>query len=261
MKISEVLSFLEKKYPLHYQEDFDNCGVQCGDKEQEITGVLICFEMSDETIDEAIRRNANLVISHHPLILRKGIFKIEPTNRVGRIICRALENRMVLYSMHTNLDSAVGGVNDTFAAKLGLQNVQVLSTIEGETNVGLGRIGDLPEALPAKVFLLRLKETLGLQVVRYYGNIDGAVRRVAVLGGGGSSFIGQALAAGADVYVTGDVKYHDFHSADRKMLIADIGHFESEHFIKEIIFNELKENFNTFAVSLAESEKMQISIL
>ena len=261
MKISEVLSFLEEKYPLHYQEDFDNCGVQCGDKEQEITGVLICFEMSDETIDEAIRRNANLVISHHPLILRKGIFKIEPTNRVGRIICKALENRMVLYSMHTNLDSAVGGVNDTFADKLGLQNVQVLSTIEGETNVGLGRIGDLPEALPAKVFLLRLKETLGLQVIRYYGNIDGVVRRVAVLGGGGSSFIGQALAAGADVYVTGDVKYHDFHSADRKMLIADIGHFESEHFIKEIIFNELKENFNTFAVSLSEVEKLQISII
>ena len=261
MKISEVLSFLEEKYPLHYQEDFDNCGVQCGDKEQEITGVLVCFEMSDETIDEAIRHNANLVISHHPLILRKGIFKIEPTNRVGRIICKALENKMVLYSMHTNLDSAEGGVNDTFAAKLGLQNVQVLSTIEGETNVGLGRIGDLPEALPAKVFLLRLKEMLGLQVVRYYGNIDGLVRRVAVLGGGGSSFIGQAMAAGADVYVTGDVKYHDFHSTDRKMLIADIGHFESEHFIKEIIFNELKENFNTFAVSLAESEKMQISIL
>ena len=168
---------------------------------------------------------------------------------------------MVLYSMHTNLDSAVGGVNDTFADKLGLENVNVLSPIEGEANVGLGRIGDLPEAIPAKVFLLRLKEALGLQMVRYYGNIDGLIRRVAVLGGGGSSFIGQALAAGADIYVTGDVKYHDFHSADRKMIIADIGHFESEHFIKEIIFNELKENFNTFAVSLAESEKMQISIL
>ena len=94
MKISEVLSFLEEKYPLHYQEDFDNCGIQCGDKEQEITGVLVCFEMSDETIDEAIRRNANLVISHHPLILRKGICKIEPTNRVGRVICKALENKM-----------------------------------------------------------------------------------------------------------------------------------------------------------------------
>lgn len=365
MKISEVLSFLEGKYPLNYQEEFDNCGIQCGDKEQEITGVLVCFEMSEETIDEAIRHNANLVISHHPLILRKGIFKIEPTNRVGRIICKALENKMVLYSMHTNLDSAVGGVNDTFAAKLGLENVRVLSPIpaglcklsffvpadhaesvcnalfeagcghignydhcaykveghgmfrptvgsnpfigiHGEvteveeeriemvfpahlqkkviitlyqshpyeepafdiyplenTNrkVGLGRIGDLPEAVPAQIFLLKLKETLGLQTVRYYGNTDKLIRRVAVLGGGGSSFIGQAMAAGADIYVTGDVKYHDFHSSDRKMIIADIGHFESEHFIKEIIFNELKENFNTFAVSLAESEKMQISIL
>ena len=350
---------------MHYQEDFDNCGIQCGDKEQEITGVLVCFEMSEETIDEAIRRNANLVISHHPLVLRKGIFKIEPTNRVGRVICKALENKMVLYSMHTNLDSAEGGVNDTFASRLGLQNVKVLSPIGAElckiaffvpadhsetvcnalfeagcgrignydhcaykvsgtgtfrpndaahpfigktgvaetveeeriemvfpahiqkkviealyqshpyeepafdiyrienTNrkVGLGRIGELPEAMPAKMFLLKLKETFGLQMVRYYGNDEGFVRRVAVLGGGGSSFIGQAMAAGADVYVTGDVKYHDFHSADRRMLIADIGHFESEHFIKEIIYNELKENFNTFAVSLSEVEKLQISIV
>lgn len=261
MKISEVLSFLEKKYPLSYQEDFDNCGIQCGDKEREITGVLVCFEMSEETIDEAIRLNANLVISHHPLILRKGIFKIEPVGRVGKVICKALENKMVLYSMHTNLDSAVGGVNDTFADKLGLENVSVLSPIEGEANVGLGRIGDLPEAITAKVFLLRLKEALGLQMVRYYGNIDGLVRRVAVLGGGGSSFIGQALAAGADAYVTGDIKYHDFHTAERQMLIADIGHFESEHFIKEIIYNELKENFNTFAVSLSEVEKLRISII
>ena len=365
MKISEVLSFLEEKYPLHYQEDFDNCGVQCGDKDREITGVLVCFEMSEETIDEAIRRNANLVISHHPLILRKGIFKIEPTNRVGRIICKALEHRMVLYSMHTNLDSAEGGVNDTFASKLGLDNVKVLSPIpaglckiaffvpadyaehvcaalfevgcgklgnyehcaykvagrgtfrptdgaspfigtNGETEtvveeriemvfpshlqkkvvaalyaahpyeepafdlfrlentnckVGLGRIGDLPTSVSAEDFLLKLKEIFGLQMIRFYGDLRGSIRRVAVLGGGGSSFIGQAMAAGADVYVTGDVKYHDFHSADRKMLIVDIGHFESEHFIKEIIFKELKENFNTFAVSLAESEKMQISVL
>lgn len=361
MKIKEVLSFLERKYPLHYQEDFDNCGIQCGDKEQDVSGVLVCFEMSEETIEEAIRLNANLVISHHPLILRKGIFKIEPTNRVGRVICKALENKMVLYSMHTNLDSAEGGVNDTFTAKLGLENVKVLSPITaglckisffvpsdysekvcealfesgcgrlgnyehcayrvsgsgtfrptigakpfigttGQTEkvdeeriemvfpspiqkkvvetlyathpyeepafdiyrlenqnprVGLGRIGDLPEAVPTNIFLLKLKEIFGLQMIRYYGNPSAIIRRVAVMGGGGSSYIGQALAAGADAYVTGDIKYHDFHSAEKKMLIADIGHFESEHFIKEIIFNELKENFNTFAVSLSKVENLQ----
>lgn len=261
MKISEVLSFLEKKCPLSYQEDFDNCGIQCGDKEREITGVLVCFEMSEETIDEAIRLNANLVISHHPLVLRKGIFKIEPIGRVGKVICKALENKMVLYSMHTNLDSAEGGLNDAFAAKLGLSNVTVLDPIDGEANVGLGRVGDLPCALPAKDFLLKLKETFDVQMIRYFGNVNQDIRRVAVLGGGGSSFIGQALAAGADAYVTGDIKYHDFHTAERRMLIADIGHFESEHFIKEIIYNELKENFNTFAVSLSEVEKLQISII
>ena len=131
MKIKEVLSHLEHRFPLDYQEDFDNCGVQCGDVQREITGVLVCFDMSDETIDEAIALNANLVISHHPLMLKKGIRKIEPTNRVGRILCKALEHKMVLYSMHTNLDSAPGGVNDLFAQKLGLQNVSVLSPLDG----------------------------------------------------------------------------------------------------------------------------------
>src|SRR5574344_991953 len=126
MKIKEVLTYLEDKYPLHLQEDFDNCGVQCGDKELELTGILVCFEMSDATIDEAIAKKANLIISHHPLILRRGICKIEPTNRVGRILCKALENRMLLYSMHTNLDVAQGGVNDCFAKKMNLSNISVL---------------------------------------------------------------------------------------------------------------------------------------
>ncbi len=262
MKIKEVLSHLEQKFPLSYQEDFDNCGVQCGDKEQEITGVLVCFEMSDATINEAIQLGANLVISHHPLILKKGIQKIEPTNRVGRIICKALENRMVLYSMHTNLDSAPGGINDLFAAKLGLQEVEVLSPLPTEEGaVGLGRVGVLPEAVQAEQFLKKVKETFGVQAVRYYGDLSKAVRRVAVCGGGGSSFIALAVAAKADIYVTGDIKYHDFHTADRRMIIADIGHLESEQFAKEIIYNELKENFTNFAVSFAEVEKMKIDII
>lgn len=272
MKIKEVLSHLEQKFPLSYQEDFDNCGIQCGDKEREITGVLVCFEMSDETIDEAIALNANLVISHHPLMLKRGIQKIEPTNRVGRILCKALENRMVLYSMHTNLDSAPEGVNDLFAKKLNLQNVSVLepnekyfsAPSEGEGKgcmVGLGRVGNLPAPMSAEKFLLSLKEIFGVPAVRYYGDLEKPVQRVALCGGSGGSYIGTAQAAGADVYVSGDIKYHDFHTADRKMLIADIGHLESEQFVKEIIFNEIKENFTNFAVSFTKVEKMRISII
>ena len=365
MKIKEVLSHLEQKFPLSYQEDFDNCGIQCGDKEREITGVLVCFEMSDATIDEAIQLGANLVISHHPLILRKGIMKVEPTHRVGRIICKALEHKMVLCSMHTNLDSAPGGVNDLFAAKLGLHDVEVLSPADGNLRkiaffvpeshcekvqealfavgcgrlgnyeqcayrvhgeggflpneaahpfigtagkretveeervemvfpahlqrtviqalyanhpyeepafdiyklenpsrtVGLGRVGNLAEAVEGEAFLRHVKETFGVEAVKYYGNLSKPVRRVAVCGGGGSSFISDAMAAKADIYISGDIKYHDFHTADGRMIIADIGHLESEQFVKEIIYNELKENFSNFAVSFAEVEKMKIGII
>ena len=131
MTIKEVTQYLEKKFPLYLQEDFDNCGVQCGDVRQEITGAMVCFEMSEQVIDEAWANGCNLVISHHPLMLKRGICKIEPRDRVGGMICKALAHNMVLYSMHTNIDSGEGGGNDAFAEKLGLKNVKVLEPHKG----------------------------------------------------------------------------------------------------------------------------------
>lgn len=261
MKISEVTHYLEQKFPLRLQEDFDNCGVQCGDIEQEISGVLVCFEMSDKVIEEALNKHANLVISHHPLILRHGICKIEPTNRIGRIICKALANNMVLYSMHTNIDSAEGGGNDVFAEKLQLQNVRVLVPSEQPdlaSKNGLGRIGSLPEPMTLPVFLQYVKDKMELHTLRYYGNPDAMIEKVAVCGGGGSSFIEDAMAAGADAYVTGDIKYHDFFRADKKMLIADIGHYEGEFYIKEIIYKAIKEKFTTFAATVSKMDILEI---
>ncbi|HPE41325.1 MAG TPA: Nif3-like dinuclear metal center hexameric protein, partial [Bacteroidales bacterium] len=127
MKIKEVIHHLETKFPLHWQEDFDNCGIQCGDKEREITGVMVCFDMSEKVLDEAIAKNCNMVISHHPIIYKTGLKKVEPTNRVGKVICKALENKILLYSMHTNIDSGINGGNVLFAQKLGLKQLQVLS--------------------------------------------------------------------------------------------------------------------------------------
>lgn len=365
MKIKEVLAHLEKRFPLHLQEDFDNCGVQCGDKEREITGALVCFEISEETIDEAIAKNANLVLSHHPLMLKRGICKIEPTHRVGRILCKALENKMVLYSLHTNLDVAKGGINDVFAEKMNLTDIKVLSEKDGnlqklsvfvpqdyseslqnalfkagcgqignyencayrisgtgsfkpldhanpfigkvgETEyvnedriemvfpssiqkrvidvlyqnhpyeepafdicqlenpakgVGLGRVGNLPTPMTTDTFLHFVKDTFQINMLRYYGDQSQTIRRVAVCGGSGSSFIHTAQTAEADAYISGDIKYHDFHLSDNRMLILDIGHFESEHFAKQIIYNELKVFFSNFAVSLATVEKMQTKII
>jgi len=358
MKIKEVIQFLEQKFPLHWQEDFDNCGVQCGDKEREITGIVVCFDMSEAVLEETIAKGANMVISHHPIIYKNSIKRIEPTDRVGKILCKALENKILLYSMHTNIDSGKNGGNLLFAQKLGLQKLSVLSPKEnqfyklvvfvpfensiilkealfkagcgnignyshcsyscegvgsfkplpgssphiGQHNhierveeervemvfprnkkrqiievlyqhhpyeepafdiialenqnreVGLGRVGWLPQPMPANSFIKYVKEKLKLESVRFSGNMELEIHKVAVCGGGGASFIQDALAAEADVYITGDLKYHDFFIPENKMLLIDIGHFEGEHFIREIITTLLQENFTTFAVHFTKAE-------
>lgn len=362
MTIKEVTQYLEKKFPLYLQEDFDNCGVQCGDVRQEITGAMVCFEMSEQVIDEAIENSCNLVISHHPLMLKRGINKIVPTDRVGAMICKALAHNMVLYSMHTNIDSGEGGGNDAFAAKLGLRNVKVLEphkglyrklvvfvpaadaerlksalfavgcgvqgnydccayTLDGrgqfrpteganpyigeenrlehvaeervemiypaglqhavvkavydnhpyeepafdllplgnESRVtGLGRIGDLPEEMTVTDFLTYLRGKMDLGHFRYCGDESKTVRRVAVCGGGGAGFIDLAAACGADAYVSGDFKYHDFFKSHSGPLLVDIGHYEGEYFIKNIIFNLLKEKFANFATLISKMEKLEV---
>ena len=362
MTIKEVTQYLEKKFPLYLQEDFDNCGVQCGDVRQEITGAMVCFEMSEQVIDEAWANGCNLVISHHPLMLKRGICKIEPCDRVGGMICKALAHNMVLYSMHTNIDSGEGGGNDAFAEKLGLKNVKVLEphkglyrklvvfvpadhaeklksalfavgcgeqgrydacayTTEGQgqfrpmdganpfigvghklehvaeeriemiyptglqravvqavydnhpyeepafdllplenesRTIGLGRIGDLPNAMTADDFLDYLKDKLGLTHCRYAGDKTKTIRKVAVCGGGGAGFIDLAIASGADAYVSGDFKYHDFFKSHSGTLLVDIGHYEGECFNKNIIFDLLNEKFTTFATLISKMEKVEV---
>lgn len=365
MKIKEVIAHLERKYPLYWQESFDNCGIQCGDVEQEITSAMVCFDFSVEVLEDALAKGANLVISHHPLLLRSEIRNVTPTCRVGKILCKALENRLVLYSMHTNMDSATYGGNTLFAEKLGLQDCEVLAPKEGmfqklvcfvpqshtqqlkdalfaigcgkmgnyshccyaldgcgsflpeegaqpyvgasfqlevvkeeriemifptmmqkkviqtiyqnhpyeepafdlyklengNRYVGLGRIGTLPKPMQLTEFLEFVKQALDLQAIRYSGELNKPIARVAVCGGGGSSFIQMALRNGADAYVTGDIKYHDFFIPENKMLLVDIGHFEGEHFIREIICNELKENFTNFATFISDKEKREVKYL
>lgn len=266
MKIKEVTDYLESRFPLSLQESFDNCGVQCGDVEREITGALVCFEMTEDVIEEAIAMNANLVISHHPLMLKHGICKIEPKDRVGGIICKALENKMVLYSMHTNIDSAENGGNDAFAERLGLQDTRVLKPALGEdengqARNGLGRIGKLAQPMTTQAFLQYVKQKMNLKVVRYNGSVDKTIETVAVCGGGGASFIEDAMAAGADAYVTGDIKYHDFFRPNGKMLLADIGHYEGEYFIREIIYMAIKEKFPIFAAAISKLDKLEIEYL
>jgi putative NIF3 family GTP cyclohydrolase 1 type 2 len=125
--------------------------------------------------------------------------------------------------------------------------------------VGLGRMGLLPECMPATDFIHYVKEKLNLEAIKFSGNKNAEIKKVAVCGGGGASFVVDALAAGADAYITGDLKYHDFFVSENKMLLIDIGHFEGEHFIREIIVSLLHENFNTFVTQFTETEIPVIS--
>lgn len=260
MKIKEVLAFMEQKCPLSWQEDFDNCGVQCGDRQKELSGIEVCFNFSEEVLNDAIEKKNNLIISHHPLIFA-GLKKIEPTNEIGRMVIKAIENGLTLYSMHTNMDSAVWGGNWLFAEKLQLSDCKVLEPHDGEPEVGLGRIGKLPKEMELAEFIAFVKEKLQVEHLRYTGNPDLKIARVALCGGAGGSLLKTALRAGADAYLTGDLKYHDFFSADKKMLIADLGHFETEHFIKDIIFDLLKKQFADVPLSLYEGETSGIQFV
>ncbi len=316
MRVKEITNAIEAVAPLYLQEDFDNAGMQVGDPNSEVDGVMLCTDVTEEIVDEAVRRGIGLVISHHPLIFH-GLKKIMGRNRVERIVAMAIRHNVCIYSAHTNMDNARGGVNYKMAEKLGLTDLSVLEPQCGTLRklvvyvptaqadaveramhaAGAGRLGDYdscsyrlsgegryraldgaapfagkvgerhvePEVrlevlmhkaqthavlramlaahpyeepafdiipldnadrysgsgvvgsispTPAIDFLRRAKETFGTGVVRYSGNVEGVtVDRVALCGGAGSFLVRAAIASGAQVMVTGDVKYHEFQDA------------------------------------------------
>ncbi|MBQ8364970.1 MAG: Nif3-like dinuclear metal center hexameric protein [Bacteroidaceae bacterium] len=327
--------------PLPLQDGFDNAGMQVGLTDAEVTGVLLCLDVTEAVVDEAVALGYNLIVSHHPLIF-SPLKRVTGSTYVERCVIKALANGVAIYSAHTNLDNAPGGVNYRIAAKLGLQNVKILvpkenallklsvyvpvahadavrsalfaagcgnignygscsynavgygtfeagegtnpfcgsigslhkeeevridtimpSYIKGRVvkallaahpyeepafdiyplqnswdSVGAGIIGDLPVAVDETAFMQQIKDTFAVGSVRHTSLLGKAVKRVALCGGAGGSFAGAAMAAGADVYITGEARYHDLFNYDGKMLVAVIGHYESEQFTMEI-FKEI----------------------
>ena len=327
--------------PLPLQDGFDNAGLQVGLTDAEVTGVLLCLDVTEAVVDEAVALGCNLIVSHHPLIF-SPLKRVTGATYVERCVIKALANGVAIYSAHTNLDNAPGGVNYRIAAKLGLQNVRILVPKEGAllklsvyvpvahadavrsalfaagcgnignygscsynavgygtfeageganpfcgsvgslhkeeevridtimpayikgrvvkalmaahpyeepafdiyplqnswNSVGAGIIGELPVAVGETAFLQQVKDTFAVGSVRHTGLLGKAVKRVALCGGAGGSFAGAAVAAGADVYITGEARYHDLFNYDGTMVVAVIGHYESEQFTMEI-FKEI----------------------
>lgn len=354
-RIKDIIHSLEAWAPPAFAESYDNVGLLVGDCNREISGVLVSLDCTEAVVNEAIEKNCNLILSHHP-ILFKGLKKLTGSNYVERTIARALKNDIALYAIHTNLDSVETGVNKRISDLLGLQHPRILSPkaallekivffvpqmnaevvrqalfevgageigkyaacsfnvlgegtftprdganpaigkigvphsekevrvelmfyqylrnsviatlknahpyeevayyIQGLENenqtVGSGMIGEVSEPQDARKFLEFVKEAMGLHVLKCTNYESTSIKRVAVCGGAGSFLLSAAKRAGADIFITSDFKYHEFFDADNELIIADIGHYESERFTVNLIGENIRKKFSTFATHLTE---------
>ncbi|MBU8892692.1 MAG: Nif3-like dinuclear metal center hexameric protein [Bacteroidales bacterium] len=364
MRLKEIISYIESVAPLAYQEDYDNAGLIVGDPEMELSAALITVDVTEEIVEEAILKNANLILTHHPIVF-SGLKKITGKNYTERIVIKAIKNDVAIYAAHTNLDSIWGGVSSKIAEKLELINQKILAPVTNQLfklvyfvpkdhaektrkavfEVGAGTIGDydcasfnsegkgtfkagedanpyvgkkgeihiedemrieiiFPRYLKNKVanalikshpyeevaydiypiennfnrvgygvvgdlkteineieFLNRLKEVFSAKGVRYTKLLNKPIRRVAICGGSGSFLLKNAIQEKADIFVSGDFKYHQFFDADGQILIADIGHFETEQITKELFYELLMKKFPKFAAHLTEINSNPINYL
>ena len=232
MKIRKVIDALERFAPLPLQESYDNAGLQVGLTETEISGALLCLDVTEAVVDEAISRGCNLIVAHHPLIFRK-LAHISDGSYVERAVIKAIKNDVVIVAMHTNLDNALDGVNFKMAEKMGLADLQPLQEPEVDGKWS-GVVGTLPAPMSAEDFVKMLKERFGVASVRANELLRRPVSRVALCCGAGSFMLGDALRAGADAFVTGEMGYHEFFGHEQQLQICVIGHYESEQFTTEI---------------------------
>ena len=236
MKIKTVLDALESFAPLPLQESYDNAGLQIGLTEAEVSGVLLCLDVTEEVVDEAIRRGCNLIVSHHPLIFRK-LAHVTGATYVERCVAKAIKNDVAIASMHTNLDSAYGGVNYKIAEKMGLLDVMGLGEINCVNGVmgTPGVIGRFDKPMDARDLIDMLKREFRVECVQANALLDRPVDKVAICGGAGSFLLDEALKAGADAFVTGEMHYHEFFGHEGEVQIAVIGHYQSEQFTAEVL--------------------------
>lgn len=227
MEIKDLLKKFEEKYPLDLQEEWDNSGLQVGNIDNKLTGIVLSLDLEYETIEKAINKGANLIINHHPLLFNS--FKsLDQRTELGKKIELLIKNDISLYACHTNLDTAHGGVNDNLSEILGLKDVKVL---EDKDEINMVRYGSVNK-IKAHDFAKKIKDKLKAKGLILYGDSEKEVEKIAVCGGAGASFITDAINEDCDLIVTGDVKYHEaIDSIAEGIVIVDPGHFSSENHI------------------------------
>lgn len=249
MKIKDIIKFLEERFPLSLQEDWDNSGLQIGNIENDLTNIMISLDLDEQTIQKAKEKSCNLIINHHPFLF-SSIKSIDLNKGNGKIIKDLIKNDITVFAMHTNLDIGKGGINDNLAKLLELRDISNLDT---NNENPMARFGYTDE-ITAYDFSKFVKEKLNCKGLILYGDKDKKIEKVALCGGAGSDFINDAIKKGCDLIVTSDVKYHEAIDNCKKINIVDPGHFASENHIIYMIKDLLEKNFATGIYTCAKKD-------
>jgi len=364
MKISEIIEQIEALAPLPLQESFDNSGLQTGDISQEVKGILLCIDVTEAVMDEAVTLGCNLVISHHPLLF-KPLKTLTGKNYIERCVIKACKHDIALYASHTNLDNAEKGINYLLAEKIGLQNTRILApkkdsllklatfvpvshaeslrnalfkagagctgnydscsfnaegkgtfragenaspfigekgTLHTEPEIrietvlpaykkssalrsllanhpyeepafdfyrldniwdkaGSGIIGELPYPDDEQSFLESLKTIFKLDCVKHSRLTGRKVREVAICSGSGAFLIPEAIASEADVFITGEARYNDFYDVEKLILLAVIGHYETEIYTKELFYEVITKRFANIPIHFSTMDANPVRYL
>ena len=253
--VADILKFIESLAPPYMAQSWDNVGLLCGRKDRPVRRILVALDPFASVINEAIRENCDLIVTHHPLIFGNSLTAVNEDTQTGENLLTLMEHGIAAFNAHTNLDLAPGGVNDVLAATLGLQEISVI-TPEGTDAqgrpYGLLRRGTVTEQT-LEAFLAHVKSVLGCQGLRYV-NGGRPVRAVAVGGGSCGDGMHEALAAGCDTFVTADIKYNQFRTAfELGLNLIDAGHFHTENPTMPVLAEKLREEFPEIQVLFSEN--------
>ena len=253
VKVKEVLSALEQFAPLPLQESWDNAGLQVGLTEAEVSGALLCLDVTETIVDEAVRKDCNLIVSHHPLLFR-GLKTVSDLTDVQRTVRKAIREDVCVVSMHTNMDNALNGVNFKMAEKLGLADVAFMSPKQvGGIDCGSGIVGTLAESMAADDFVKLVKSTFDVECAMTNQLLRRPIRRVALCGGAGDFLLDEAVSVGADAFITGEMHYHQYFGFEQTIQICVIGHYQSEQYTTEIFQDILAKQCPGLPTVIAET--------
>lgn len=240
MKLKEIIEIIEKEYPRELAYEWDNPGLFFGKADNEIKKVIVTLDVTPEVVEQAISQNAQLILSHHPMVM-SGVKTLSDGSMISCMIEKIVKNNISIYSAHTNMDTAKNGINQKLAELFGLENVEILEQDKPYDDCGLGRIGDLSKETDLYAFCEVVKEKLNTPFVRVCRE-NRKIKRVAVASGSCSEYVPTAIKKGADVIITADMKYHHcIEFVFDGISIIDAGHYPTEIIVKDMFSDLLKD--------------------